>query len=107
MRQEAEAVEAVDGQDDQPEVEGEAGKGSEEDPSPGVRLLSLPGEERWDEGDEEDEGVDEKENDENLAELDEVVAPAARATAHKVPSQHHRRLSRGVQPTLGGGSSQE
>ena len=97
MGQESEAVEAVDGQDDEPEVECEAGKGSEEDPSPTVRLLGLPGEEGWDEGDEEDEGVDEEEDDEHLAELDEIVTPAARAAAHKVASQHHAdSLSRGV-----------
>ena len=104
VRQEAEAVEAVDGKDDQPEVECETGKGSKEDPSPGVRLLCLPGEEGWDEGDEEDEGVDEEEDDEDLAELDEVVTPAARAAAHKVASQHHGRLSRGVcSAWVGGG----
>ena len=106
VRQEAKAVEAVDCKDDQPEVEGEAGKGSEEDPSPGVRLLCLPGEEGWDEGDKEDEGVDEEEDDEDLAELDEVVTPSPRATAHKVASQHHGRLSRGVCSDWVGGCSQ-
>ena len=106
VRQEAKAVEAVDCKDDQPKVEGEAGKGSEEDPSPGVRLLCLPGEEGWDEGDKEDEGVDEEEDDEDLAELDEVVTPSPRATAHKVASQHHGRLSRGVCSDWVGGCSQ-
>ena len=96
VRQEAKAVEAVDGQDDQPEVEGETGKGGKEDSSPGVGLLCLPREEGWDEGDKEDEGVDEEEDDKDLAELDEIVTPAPRATAHKVASQHHGRLSRGV-----------
>ena len=99
MCQETKAVETVDGKDDQPEIECEAGKGGKEDPSPGVGLLGLPGEEGWYEGDKEDEGVDEEKDDQHLAKLDEVVTPASRAAAHKVASQHHGRLSRGVFPT--------
>ena len=79
---EAKAIEAVYGQDYQPEIKCETGKGSEKDSSSRIWFLGLPGEEGRDEGDEEDESIDEEEDDEHFAELDEIVTPAAWAAPH-------------------------
>ncbi len=89
--QEAEAVEALDGQHGQPEVKGEAGEGGEEDANLCVRPLVLPREDGRQEGDQEHEAVRQEQDDQKFAGPLQVVAPAARAVAQQGLRQRHSR----------------
>jgi hypothetical protein len=92
VSQEAEAVGAVEPEDGQPEVEGDAGEGGKVDARPCVGALVLPGEEGREEGDEEDEAVGQQEDDQHLAGGGDVVAPAAGAAAHQRVRQRHAKV---------------
>lgn len=80
MSKKSEAMQPIDGQEHQPEVEGDAGQGSEVYPLPPVRLLRRPVEQGWHEGHEEDEGVDAEDDDEDIAVLLDIITESTWAS---------------------------
>ncbi len=84
MGEEPEAVEAVDGQEGQPEVEREAGERCEVNALLAVRLLVGPAKEGWQEGDEKYEPFYAEYDHDGLGILLDVVAEAPWALVHDV-----------------------
>lgn len=79
VSQEPEAVDRVEGEKDEPEVEGDAGEDCEGDPLLSVGLLVAPAEERGEEGDKEDEGFEHQHDQEHFTVFLEVGTEPAGA----------------------------
>lgn len=78
VSQEAEAVDGVKDEEDEPEIEGDAGEESKENAFLAVRLLLAPAEDGREEGEEEDEEVDEEDGEQQIVVIPDDVADAAR-----------------------------
>ena len=103
MGPEPKTIQTLHRQHCQPKVKRQTGEGCEKNPFPRIWFLVFPIKQRRYESDEEDESVDDEQNQENLAETEEVTTQASvqlsGTMSHNVVSEKHSRHCGTVSPS--------